>query len=104
MSYTTYELLWLFFAYSVLGWALGVAVESLKRKTFINAGVMSLPLCPVYGVASVVNAIFLKELKGAPVFLLLFMWFTSLHAAPPGRYSGQHQRHSRKRHLPVLRS
>ena len=32
MGYTTYELLWLFFTYSVLGWALGVAMESLKRK------------------------------------------------------------------------
>lgn len=71
MGYTTYELLWLFFAYSVLGWALGVAMESLKRKTFINAGVMSLPLCPVYGVGAVVNAIFLKELKGTPVFLFI---------------------------------
>ena len=71
MGYTTYELLWLFFTYSVLGWALGVAMESLKRKTFINAGVMSLPLCPVYGVGAVVNAIFLKELKGTPVFLFI---------------------------------
>lgn len=71
MDYTVYELLWLFFAYSMLGWALGVAAESVKRRTFINAGVMSLPLCPVYGVGAVLNAIFLRELKDAPVFLFI---------------------------------
>lgn len=66
-----YELLWLFFAYSLLGWGAGVAVAAVKRKQFINTGVLNLPLCPVYGVAVVICRIFLAELMDSPLFLAL---------------------------------
>ncbi len=71
MEYTYYELLWLFLIYSVLGWGLGVAVAAVKRKAFYNTGVLSLPVCPVYGVTAVVDSIFLMELKDQPVFLFV---------------------------------
>lgn len=71
MEYMYYELLWLFFVYSVLGWGLGVAAAAVKRKKFINTGVMNLPICPVYGFGAVLNSIFLLDLKGRPVFLMI---------------------------------
>lgn len=71
MQYTSYELLWLFFIYSVLGWAVGVVIAAVKRKKFVNTGVLSLPMCPVYGFGAVLNAIFLADLKSAPVFLAI---------------------------------
>lgn len=58
MQYTSYELLLLFFIYSVLGWAVGVVIAAVKRKKFVNTGVLSLPMCPVYGFGAVLNAIF----------------------------------------------
>lgn len=71
MQYTSYELLWLFFIYSVLGWAVGVVIAAVKRKKFVNTGVLSMPMCPVYGFGAVLNAIFLTDLKSAPVFLAI---------------------------------
>lgn len=69
MVYTYYELLWFFVLYSFIGWCAGVAVAAVKRKKFINTGVLSLPLCPVYGVGAVSYSIFLVGLKSAPLFL-----------------------------------
>lgn len=69
--YDWYQLLWLFLIYSVLGWCAGVASAAVKRKKFINTGVLNLPLCPVYGIAAAGYSIFLNELKDEPVFLFL---------------------------------
>ncbi len=71
LKYDWYQLLWLFLVYSVLGWCAGVASAAVKRKRFINTGVLNLPLCPVYGIAAVSYSIFLNELKDRPVFLFL---------------------------------
>ncbi len=71
LQYSAYELLWLFLIYSLAGWCAGVAVAAVKRKKFINTGVLNLPLCPVYGVTAVMFCIFLDELKEHPVFLAL---------------------------------
>ena len=71
LQYTYYELLWLFFIYSTAGWCAGVAVAAVKRKKFINTGVLNLPICPVYGISAVAYSIFLAELKQYPLFLFL---------------------------------
>ncbi len=71
MVYTYYELLWFFILYSFLGWCAGVAVSAVKRKTFVNTGVLSLPLCPVYGVGAVSYSVFLAGLKSTPGFLFV---------------------------------
>lgn len=71
LQYTVYELGWLFLIYSLLGWCGGVAVAAVKRKKFINTGVLNLPLCPVYGYTAVIYSIFLVELKEQPIFLFL---------------------------------
>lgn len=71
LQYSYYELAWLFIAYSVLGWCTGVAVAAVRRRKFINTGVLNLPVCPVYGVSAVAYSVFLAELREYPLFLFL---------------------------------
>ena len=71
MQYTLYELFWLYFLYSFLGWCAEVALAAIARKKFINRGFVTGPLCPIYGAGAVAFAIFLPELTASPVFLFL---------------------------------
>lgn len=71
LQYTYYELMWLFLLYSFFGWCTGVVVSAVKRKKFINTGVLNLPVCPVYGVAAVAYSVILVELKHRFFFLFL---------------------------------
>lgn len=70
-QYTYYELIWLFLMYSFFGWCAGVMVSAVRRKKFINTGVLNLPVCPVYGVTAVAYSVILAELKHSPFFLFL---------------------------------
>lgn len=69
MEYTTYELLWLFFIYSFLGWCLEVSLAAFKRRHFVNKGFLNAPFCMIYGTAAVAFALFLPELTDRPFFL-----------------------------------
>ena len=71
MNASIYLLLWSFLIWSFLGWCAGVAVASLRRRTFVNTGFLDLPLCPVYGTAAVLFSIFLSDLKDHLFFLFL---------------------------------
>ena len=72
MEYTVYQLLWFFLAYSFLGWLGETALAAAKRRRRINRGFLNVPFSPVYGLAAVLFAIFLPELKNTPFFLFLF--------------------------------
>lgn len=71
MYNTLYELLWFFLLYSFAGWCAGVVVAALRKHTFVNTGFLTLPFCPIYGVAAVVFSIFLPELRDRLFFLFL---------------------------------
>ncbi len=71
MYNSLYELLWFFLIYSLLGWCAGVVVAALRKHSFVNTGFLTLPFCPVYGVAAVVFSIFLPELKDRLFFLFV---------------------------------
>ena len=71
MYNTLYELLWFFLLYSFAGWCAGVVVAALRKHTFVNTGFLTLPLCPIYGVAAVIFSIFLPELRDRLFFLFL---------------------------------
>lgn len=71
MKYTGYELLWLFFVYSFLGWLIETAVASGKKKEFVNRGFFTGPVCFIYGFAAVFMTLTLRDLKGRLVFLFL---------------------------------
>lgn len=57
MFHTGFELFWLFFVYSLLGWVLETVVAAVKQKKFVNRGLVNSPLCVVYGVAAIVVTI-----------------------------------------------
>lgn len=69
MIYSWLELASFFFIYSFLGWCGEVCAAAIHRKQFVNRGVVSGPLCFIYGIAAVLFAIFLPELRES-VFLL----------------------------------
>lgn len=69
--YTSYQLSWFFLVYSFAGWCIGVIVNAVRKKKFINTGFMGLPFCPSYGVGALGYCIFLSELRGKLFFLFL---------------------------------
>ena len=64
MTYTFYELLWLFFAYSFAGWILETVAAAVKKRTFVNRGLVNGPLCVTYGAAAVAMTLSCHELSG----------------------------------------
>lgn len=68
MIYTGYELVWLFFVYSFLGWIMETVAAALKKKRFVNRGLVNEPLCVLYGLAALVVTIFCQELNGIWLF------------------------------------
>ncbi len=71
MHYTLSELTFFFFLYGFLGWCLEVAVLSVRRRRFIDPGLLSGPICPQYGVTMDLLLIFFPSLKGS--YLLQFI-------------------------------
>ncbi len=71
MLYNIHDLVYLFFIYSFVGWCIEVCYSAIRRKQFINRGFVNSCLCPIYGFASVLFAIFLPELTAQPFFLFL---------------------------------
>ncbi len=69
MVYTGYELVWLFFCYSFLGWVLETLFAAFRQKRFVNRGLINGPLCVLYGTTAVIITIYLRELDGIWLFL-----------------------------------
>ena len=70
-SYNVYQLLWIFFVYSFIGWCGEAAMAAVHRHKFVNRGFVSGPICPVYGAGAAAVAVFLPELKDQLFFLFL---------------------------------
>ncbi len=68
MVYSGYEILWLFFAYSFLGWILETVSAAVKQKRFVNRGLINAPLCVIYGIGAVIITVFFQELSGFWLF------------------------------------
>ena len=73
-SYNVYQLLWIFFVYSFIGWCGEAAMAAVHRHKFVNRGFVSGPICPVYGAGAAAVAVFLPELKDQLFFLFLGAW------------------------------
>ena len=69
ITFTVYELLWLFFIYSFLGWVLETSTSAMKQKRFVNRGLVNLPFCVLYGSAAIFITIFGQELDGIWLYL-----------------------------------
>lgn len=80
MVFWGYELMWLFFVYSFLGWILETLAAAYKQKRFVNKGLVNLPFCILYGLAAVFITIFCGELGGiwlyigSVILITVFKW------------------------------
>lgn len=80
MFHTVFDLLWLFFIYSFLGWVMETVVSAVKQKKFVNRGIVNAPLCVVYGVAAVVVSINGQEVNdfwlfvGSMIYATVIEW------------------------------
>ena len=63
--------LYIFFAYSFLGWVIEVSEKAIKQNKFINRGFLNGPVCPVYGIGMLLMTVCLKPLWDH--FFLLFL-------------------------------
>ncbi len=68
MSYTGYELLWLFIVYSFAGWVLETIFAAAKQKHFVNRGLINGPFCVTYGFSEVLMTVGLHGLGGLWLF------------------------------------
>ena len=69
MKFSGYELLWLFFVYSLLGWILETVVAAAKQKRFVNKGLINLPFCILYGVVGVFLTVFSAAFEAISLYL-----------------------------------
>ena len=69
MYNTIYELMWLFFLYSFIGWILETTAAAIRNRRFVNRGLVNLPFCILYGNAAVFITVFGHELHGIWLFI-----------------------------------
>ena len=48
MEFTGWQLIWLFFCYSFLGWVLETVSSAIRQKRFVNRGLINGPFCVLY--------------------------------------------------------
>lgn len=78
MTYSIYQLLWLFLIYSFFGWCVEVAYCGLGEGHFVNRGFLNGPLCPIYGVGAVAVILCLTPIKNVILLFLCSMVITSV--------------------------
>lgn len=79
--FSVYELLWLFFIYSFIGWFFETVYAALRQKHFVNRGLVSGPLCIIYGVGAVLMTVGLQELRGFWLFLFATVYAAAIELA-----------------------
>ena len=67
---TFYSFLFLFFAYSFLGWVGGVLYTAVTRRRYQDRGVLSGPLCILYGIGAHLISFALRDLSNDSWFFL----------------------------------
>ncbi len=65
------EWLWLFLAYSFLGWWFEVSFTAVRRHRYVDRGVLRGPLCIIYGVAGCIITAGARDLTESWFFLFL---------------------------------
>lgn len=70
MIHIGYELALLFFIYSFFGWVFETVVAAVKKKQFVNRGLVNGPICTLYGTGAVIVTIFCQELVGVWLFIV----------------------------------
>ncbi len=71
MTFTLYQMYWIFVIYAFVGWCCEVAFAAVKSGTFVNRGFLTGPVCPIYGFGMLIVALLLTPLANS--WLLLFV-------------------------------
>ena len=71
MTQAVYELWFSFFLYAFLGWCGEVCFSAITRRIFVNCGVLSGPICPIYGVGACLVIACLNPLRSQPILLFV---------------------------------
>lgn len=66
-----YQVLFLFFAYSFLGWVLETTEAAVRQRRYVDRSALFGPLCCIYGITLVIITGALQELRGNWLFLFL---------------------------------
>ena len=69
---TFYSIVFLFFAYSFLGWVTEVVFTAAVHRKYQDRGVLSGPLCILYGIGALVITFALRDIRDGWFFLLVF--------------------------------
>lgn len=77
-DFSLYQLLWLFFIYSFLGWMLETTMAAFHQRKFSNPGLVNGPFCVIYGIAAVLMSVSLRELTGIWLFLFAMIYATAV--------------------------
>lgn len=77
---TFYNLVWLFFCYSFIGWLAEVLFTAVRRRRYQDRGVLGGPLCLIYGVAGSIITVGFHELATTSWFFL-FLFSTVIATA-----------------------
>ncbi len=74
------KIIFYFFLYSLLGWAMESTYLSIGQRRLVNTGFLHGPFCPIYGFGAVVLYVLLIKLQGNPIaifcvgFFVLSVW------------------------------
>ncbi len=71
MTFTLYQMCWIFVIYAFVGWCCEVAFAAVKTGSFVNRGFLTGPVCPIYGFGMLIVALLLTPLASS--WLLLFV-------------------------------
>ncbi len=71
MLFGWYEVIWLFFIYSFLGWGMEVVHAVYWNRNLVNRGFLNGIGCPVYGFSMIFLSVFMDSLKNGWFYLFL---------------------------------
>lgn len=71
LAFTWQEIIYLFFTYSFIGWAVEVAFAAIKHGRYQNRGFLIGPICPIYGYGVVAVLLLLTPIKDNLILLFI---------------------------------
>lgn len=71
MENTIFDLWTYFIIYSIAGWLLESVFRSFCEKRLLNTGFLNGPLCPIYGIGSIIMILFLEKFQDNIIILFV---------------------------------
>ena len=73
------DLIFIFLIYSVIGWVLEVVAVAIKEGKFVNRGITNGPMCPIYGLCSIIILLITRDVENIfGIFLASVIYGTFL--------------------------